>query len=60
MESNKFINQGQNILDKMEKISFSAQNELKNKQPDLSNSLAQINTLNTDMSKCSLLAEQKK
>ena len=59
MESNKFINQGQNILDKMEKISFSAQNELKNKQPDLSNSLAQINTLNTDMSKCSLLAEQK-
>ncbi len=55
-----FVSRGENILNVMEKISDSAQIELSNNErTNLVNSMAQINTMTTDMNKMSSFLDQK-
>lgn len=54
-----FVTKGENILETMNEIAVSAQNELGNTQTNLANSMAQINTMTTDMNKMSSFLDQK-
>lgn len=54
-----FVTKGENILEIMKEIAVSAQNELDIKRTNPANSMAQINTMTTDINKMTSYLDQK-